>query len=123
MVISIDRLELLSCVSALISLLSRVTERVTDLESASGELRTYFPKYLFLPRLTLVRADESVATFGNERLLDRIKIMAGDPHVDESVRRTLFSVLISWRNQFKDDPRMSLVAGLYDQLKVSSLLS
>jgi len=29
----------------------------------------------------------------------------------------LFSVLISWRNQFKDDQKMSLVAGLYDQLK------
>lgn len=89
----------------------------TDIESARGELWTYLSKYL-LSFPAFVLTNSTAATFGNERLLERIKIMAGDPHVDESVRRTLFSVLISWRNQFKDDPRMSLVAGLYDQLKV-----
>ena len=59
------------------------------------------------------------ATFANERLVDRIKIMAADPHTPEEVKKKLAVVLVSWRNQFKDDPRMSLVAGLYDQVKVS----
>ncbi|KAK4055658.1 hypothetical protein OIV83_000204 [Microbotryomycetes sp. JL201] len=52
-------------------------------------------------------------TFANERLVERIKIMAGDPHTDERVKKKLMSVLGSWYRQFHDDPRMSLVAGLY----------
>lgn len=46
-------------------------------------------------------------------MVDRIKLMAADPHCDEKVKRKIMSVLGSWHRQFKDDPRMQLVAGLY----------
>ena len=52
-------------------------------------------------------------TFANDQLVDRIKIMSQDQLVDASVRRLLMRVLFSWYTQFKDDPSMRLVAGLY----------
>ncbi|KAK4057873.1 hypothetical protein OIO90_001092 [Microbotryomycetes sp. JL221] len=52
-------------------------------------------------------------TFADERLVDRIKVMAGDPHTDERVKKKLMGVLGSWYRQFKDEPRMSQVAGLF----------
>lgn len=71
-------------------------------------------------------------TFANERLVDRIKLMAGDPQTvryfpeaarensaadslpqDPAVKRKIMSVLASWHRQFKGDPTMQLVAGLY----------
>ncbi|GAA5854687.1 hypothetical protein JCM8547_004940 [Rhodosporidiobolus lusitaniae] len=52
-------------------------------------------------------------TFADERLVDRIKLMAGDPHTDPRVKKKLMNVLGSWYIQFKDDPSMRLVAGLY----------
>jgi hypothetical protein len=39
--------------------------------------------------------------------------MAHDSMTDERVKKKLMSVLASWHRQFKDDPRMSVVAGLY----------
>lgn len=39
--------------------------------------------------------------------------MAGDPHTDPQVKKKLMQVLGSWYIQFKDDPKMQLVAGLY----------
>ncbi|THH23084.1 hypothetical protein EUX98_g8090 [Antrodiella citrinella] len=36
---------------------------------------------------------------------------------DPKVKRKLMSVLAAWNSQFKDDPTMSLVAGLYKQCK------
>ncbi len=39
--------------------------------------------------------------------------MVSDPMTDEHVKRKLMSVLASWHRQFKDDPKMSLIAGLY----------
>ncbi|SCV70614.1 BQ2448_3376 [Microbotryum intermedium] len=53
------------------------------------------------------------STFANERLVERIKLMAGDPHTDERVKKKIMSTLASWYRQFKDDSRMQLVAGLY----------
>ncbi|SGZ31587.1 BQ5605_C045g12209 [Microbotryum silenes-dioicae] len=53
------------------------------------------------------------STFANERLVERIKLMAGDPHTDERVKKKIMATLASWYRQFKDDPRMQLVAGLY----------
>lgn len=53
------------------------------------------------------------ATFANDQLVDRIKIMSQDQLVDASVRRLLMRVLLSWHQQFKDDPSMKLVTGLY----------
>lgn len=52
-------------------------------------------------------------TFANDQLVDRIKIMSQDQLVDASVRKLLMRVLLSWHQQFKDDPSMRLVAGLY----------
>lgn len=59
--------------------------------------------------LVLIRT----ATFANERLVERIKVAAGDPHTDDRVKKKIASVLASWHRQFKDDPRMQLVAGMY----------
>ncbi|GAA5824446.1 hypothetical protein JCM10212_001456, partial [Sporobolomyces blumeae] len=53
------------------------------------------------------------STFANERLVDRIKLSAGDPHTDARVKKKIMSVLASWHRQFKDDPKMQLAAGLY----------
>jgi hypothetical protein len=39
--------------------------------------------------------------------------MAGDPVSDQRVKKKIMAVLASWHNQFKDDPKMQLVAGLY----------
>ena len=55
----------------------------------------------------------SPATFANDQLVDRIKLMSQDELVDASVRRLLMRVLLSWNQQFKDDPSMRTVAGLY----------
>ncbi|GAA6046344.1 hypothetical protein JCM3770_004874 [Rhodotorula araucariae] len=52
-------------------------------------------------------------TFANERLLERIKVLAGDPNTEPQVKKKVMSVLGSWHLQFKDDPKMQLVAGLY----------
>ncbi|GAA6005463.1 Lsb5p [Rhodotorula paludigena] len=52
-------------------------------------------------------------TFANERLVDRIKVMAGDPQLEPDVKKKVMRVLASWHYQFKDDPKMQLVAGLY----------
>ncbi|GAA5866399.1 hypothetical protein JCM3774_004666 [Rhodotorula dairenensis] len=53
------------------------------------------------------------ATFADERLVERIKVIAGDPHTDPRVKKKNMQVLGSWYIQFKDDPRMKTVAGLY----------
>lgn len=39
--------------------------------------------------------------------------MASDPLTDDRVKKKLMSVLGSWYRQFKDDPKMHLIAGLY----------
>lgn len=63
--------------------------------------------------LLLLLALPLVATFANERLVDRIKVMVADPTCDEKVKRKIMSVLSSWYRLFKDDKGMQLVAGLY----------
>lgn len=40
--------------------------------------------------------------------------MAADPVIDAKVKRKIMNVLASWNRQFKDDPKMQLVAGLYN---------
>jgi len=59
------------------------------------------------------RVTLAAATFANERLLERIKVLAGDPNTEPQVKKKVMSVLGSWHVQFKDDPKMQLVAGLY----------
>ncbi|KAG8862749.1 putative actin patch assembly and actin polymerization protein [Tulasnella sp. 330] len=55
------------------------------------------------------------SSFANDALINRIKAMATDPHTDGTVKKKLMSVLGSWYRQFKDDPKMSVVAGLWAQ--------
>lgn len=55
------------------------------------------------------------ATFANDQLTERIKLMSQDPMTDEHVKRKLMSVLASWHRQFKDDPKMQAVSSLYAQ--------
>jgi len=55
------------------------------------------------------------ATFANDQLIDRIKLMSQDPMTDEQVKRKLMAVLGSWHRQFKDDPKMHAVSNLYTQ--------
>lgn len=61
----------------------------------------------------------SAASFADAQLTDAIKSLASDPSTDPKVKKKLLSVLISWHSQFKDDPSMSLVAGLYLQCRPS----
>jgi hypothetical protein len=53
------------------------------------------------------------STFADAQLVERIKLMSQDPLVDASVRKKLMRVLLSWQSQFKNEPSMRLVAGLY----------
>lgn len=59
----------------------------------------------------------NIATFADGQLTDAIKHLATDPGTDPKVKRKLLSVLSSWNNQFKSDPSMALVAGLYKQYR------
>lgn len=52
-------------------------------------------------------------TFADERLVERIKLMSQDPLVDASVRKKLMKMLSWWHVQFRNEPTMRLVAGLY----------
>jgi hypothetical protein len=54
----------------------------------------------------------------NEMLVDRIKVIAADPMTNPQVKKTLLFVLQSWKAQFKDDPSMRAVAGLYNEVRV-----
>lgn len=60
------------------------------------------------------------ASFADGQLTDALKNIAGDPNADKRVKKKLMLVLGSWHDQFKSDPSMSLVAGLYRQCRPSS---
>jgi hypothetical protein len=55
------------------------------------------------------------STFADGHLTDTLKTLASDPAVDKRVKKKLTLVLGSWKEQYKDDPSMSVVAGLYRQ--------
>ena len=61
------------------------------------------------------------ASFADTQLIDALKGLAHDPSTDSKVRKKLMSVLASWHLQFKDQPSMSTVAGLYRQSKPSEI--
>ncbi|KAG2338348.1 hypothetical protein BDR05DRAFT_1043143 [Suillus weaverae] len=56
-------------------------------------------------------------TFADGQLIDAIKQLATDPTTDQKVKKKLMAVLASWHAQFKDDPSMSVVAGLFRQYR------
>lgn len=60
-----------------------------------------------------------VATFADGQLTDALKNIAADSTADKRVKKKLLLVLGSWRDQFKSDPSMSLIAGLYNQCSKS----
>ncbi|KAH7914765.1 hypothetical protein BJ138DRAFT_1177075 [Hygrophoropsis aurantiaca] len=55
--------------------------------------------------------------FADGQLTDAIKQLASDPTTDPKVKKKLLAVLLSWSNQFKNDPAMSIVSGLYRQCR------
>ena len=46
-------------------------------------------------------------------MTDALKSLSNDSGADKRVKKKLLVVLGSWREQYKDDPSMSNVAGLY----------
>jgi hypothetical protein len=58
-----------------------------------------------------------LATFADGQLTDALKHLATDSGTDPKVKKKLLSVLASWHSQFKTDPSMTLVAGLYRQYR------
>lgn len=65
------------------------------------------------------KVEHSLASFANDRLTDAIRHLSSDPGTDPAVNKKLFVVLASWKHQFQGDPKMKLVASLYDQCKSS----
>ncbi|CAA7265956.1 unnamed protein product [Cyclocybe aegerita] len=57
------------------------------------------------------------STFADGHLTDAIKHLANDYNTDKRVKKKVLLVLASWREQYKDDPSMSTVAGLYRQCR------
>jgi hypothetical protein len=53
-------------------------------------------------------------------LTDTIKQLATDHTADPAVRKKVLIVLASWKRQFQDDPKMKLVASLFDQCRPST---
>lgn len=58
-----------------------------------------------------------LASFANDRLTEVIRHLAADPTTHPDVKKKLLIVLASWKRQFQDDPKMKLVASLYDQCR------
>jgi len=54
-------------------------------------------------------------TFADGQLTDALKHLATDSGTNPKVKKKLIAVFASWHSQFKTDPSMSLVAGLYKQ--------
>jgi hypothetical protein len=67
--------------------------------------------------LTQPHSYHETATFADSQLTDALKQLASDPSADKRVYKKLLMVLGSWRDQFKGDPSMTLVAGLYKQCR------
>jgi len=50
-------------------------------------------------------------------MTDALKYLSNDSGADKRVKKKLLMVLGSWREQYKDDPSMTVVAGLYKQCR------
>ncbi|KAF9566102.1 hypothetical protein CPC08DRAFT_128322 [Agrocybe pediades] len=62
----------------------------------------------------------AAGTFADGHMTDAIRLIANDPSTDRRVKKKLILVLGSWRDRYKDDPSMAVVAGLYSQCRVDS---
>ncbi|KAJ7109990.1 hypothetical protein C8R44DRAFT_269371 [Mycena epipterygia] len=56
-------------------------------------------------------------TFADGQLTDTLKHLANDASTDKKVKKKLLLVMASWQDQFKSDPSMAMVAGLYKQTR------
>ncbi|KAJ7492404.1 hypothetical protein FB451DRAFT_1502684 [Mycena latifolia] len=56
-------------------------------------------------------------TFADGQLTDTLKHLANDPSTDKKVKKKLLIVLASWQDQFKSEPSMAIVAGLFKQTR------
>lgn len=54
-------------------------------------------------------------TFADGHMTDALRSIATDAHADRRMKKKLTLVLAFWRDQYKDDPSMSVVASLYRQ--------
>jgi LAS seventeen-binding protein 5 len=74
--------------------------------------KVHIANFLMTINLTTI-----VESFADNQLTDALKHLATDSSTDPKVKKKLLFVLASWNQQFKDDPSMSYVAGLYKQVK------
>lgn len=65
--------------------------------------------------LLVLTHHRTTATFADGQLTDALKHLANDSYTDKKVKKKLLLVLASWHDQFKSDPSMAMVAGLYRQ--------
>ncbi|CAK5264532.1 unnamed protein product [Mycena citricolor] len=56
-------------------------------------------------------------TFADGQLTDALKHLGNDAYTDKKVKKKLLLVLASWQEQFKSEPSMAGVAGLYKQVR------
>ncbi|KAJ6520045.1 hypothetical protein C8R45DRAFT_953693 [Mycena sanguinolenta] len=56
-------------------------------------------------------------TFADGQLIDTIKHLANDQMTDKKVKKKLVLVLVSWQDQFKSEPSMASLSGLYKQVR------
>lgn len=55
-------------------------------------------------------------TFGDDTLVERLRIIAGDPQTDPAVQKTLKSVLKGFHQQYKEDRSMKVYAEWWDAI-------
>jgi hypothetical protein len=59
----------------------------------------------------------------DDQLIDALKHLSSDPSADTKVKKKLVSILAAWSTQFKNDPSLSSIAGLYRQSRRSHVRS
>ncbi|KAG2154621.1 hypothetical protein DEU56DRAFT_769437 [Suillus clintonianus] len=84
-----------------------------------GDTHHRYRALVILKALVDNGAQKFQTTFADGNLTDAIKHLAADPMTDQKVKKKLIEVLASWHKQFKDDPSMSVVAGLYRQCRTA----
>ena len=64
-------------------------------------------------------SSSSTATFTDGQLTEALKYLASGSSADPLVKRKVLAVLASWHTQFKDDPSMKVVAGLFRECRAA----
>lgn len=66
--------------------------------------------------LSLKPSPISTETFPDPTLVERLKILAGDPQTDPKVKKILMSTLKGFHQQFNDDRSMKVYANWWDEV-------